>query len=511
VRPIVRSLAAAATFCLLFLLFAGPAAGAPSLFQVIADAEQLRNAGRFADAVRLLEAHLAGNPDDAAATRLLAQTLYWLKDVTRAREVYERGLQRHPDDSRLRLDYGRMLLETGDRRRARELLAPLRSAPESRAEASGLLGTAAYWDGDFTTAERLFREAIAAGSTDPQVRRSLQDIAIVSAPWFQVAPALLHDDQPLDRGGGHVEAGGFLTPLAPVSVRMEWQRYQIEDATQTVWAGEAELGAYLPAARFDVETAVGLVRRPEPFGSLWTGRVGGGFRLGPGVSVGVGLERSLYLRTEASLDDEVTATTARAQLGVDHPRGWQAEVALARHEYFDDNIVRSAYAWLLVPLVHRGRAGVQAGYAFATSDADALRFVLPERDRRALLLSPSASGLGRYDPYHTPLDQQSHAVLAAVRVSSGRSTVRINGAVGVRAEEDFPFFYVAAGTPTLAIGRRRFTPWSGRLATEFRVSGRVALDLSGEAGRGAFYQWMSARLQLTYRFVPRAPDSVSPR
>jgi hypothetical protein len=51
--------------------------------------------------------------DRGEPARLLAQTLYWLKDIVGARAVYETALRRHPEDSTLRLQYGRMLAETG--------------------------------------------------------------------------------------------------------------------------------------------------------------------------------------------------------------------------------------------------------------------------------------------------------------------------------------------------------------------------------------------------------------
>ena len=511
VPPLVRARGAAAALCVVVILAGarGVAAQVPS--QTVVEADRLRDAGQFVDAVRILEAHLASNGDDVLAARRLAQTLYWMKDLARAREVYERGLQRHPEDGPLRIEYAHMLLESGDRRRARALVAPLRTRVETRAAASALLGTAAYWDGDYTAAMGLFREAIEAGSTDPQVRRDLQDLRILSAPWVQIAPALLHDDQPLDRDSGRVAAGWFLTPLVPLRLRVDWQRYRADDVRQTVMAGEVDFGAYVPAARLDLDAALGVVGRRAAPGSDVTGRVRLGVRLGHGVSLAGRVERVPYFRTAASVAGDVSVTTAGLQLSIGQARGWLGDVAIDRHRFFDGNDVRSAHAWLLIPFVNRSTFGLQAGYAFAASDSDDLRFVLPGRDLQVLLAAPATSGLGRYDPYYTPIDQRSHAVLAAVRVSSGRSALRLSGSVGVRAEEGFPFFYLDAGVPSQGIGHRRLTPWSGRVATEVRVTDRLAVDISGEAGRSAFYQWVSAGLQLTYRFAPRVLDAVPAR
>jgi tetratricopeptide (TPR) repeat protein len=500
---ILSSRFAAATLCVVCVATNSQASAAPVSSQAVAEAERLRNAGQFAEAVRLLEAHLAANGNDALATRRLAQTLYWMRDVAGARAVYERGLQQFPDDGQLRLEYARLLLETGDRRRARALAAPLRDRPDTRGEASALLGTLAYWDGDYTAAARLFREALQAGSTDPEVRRQLQDLRILSAPWIQFGSDGMHDDQPIDRVSSRLAAGWFVTPLVPIDVRMDWHRYHTDDGQSVLWTGRARLRGYVPAAHLEIDGEGGLVTRRGTGESDWIGRVGLGLRLGQGISLHGEIDRSVYLRTVASLSREVTVNTGALVLKIDHPRGWRGEASLARDRFFDDNDVERAHAWLLIPLVRRPSAGVQAGYAFAATDAAEVRFVLPAGDRQTLLSAPASSGLGRYDPYYTPLVQRSHSALTAVHASSGRATFDVSGSVGLRAEEDFPFFFVDAGLIRQGIGHRRFTPWSARVAASARLGSRVQLHLDAGAGRAAFYRWLSAGIQLTYRFAPR--------
>ena len=88
-------------------------AQAPVQAPQLAEAIQRRDAGDLKGTVAVLQAHLAKNPDDGDALRLLAETLYWQKDFTGASEVSERSLRLHPDDTSLRLQYAQMLIETG--------------------------------------------------------------------------------------------------------------------------------------------------------------------------------------------------------------------------------------------------------------------------------------------------------------------------------------------------------------------------------------------------------------
>ena len=83
----------------------------------LTQAQRLRDAGDLAAAARIFRAQLTQQPDNGDAARLLAQTLYWLKDIEGATTVYDAALARHPQDTTLRLQYGRMLAETEQRAR----------------------------------------------------------------------------------------------------------------------------------------------------------------------------------------------------------------------------------------------------------------------------------------------------------------------------------------------------------------------------------------------------------
>src|SRR5688572_23989461 len=104
------------------MLWGAPAAAQTPPPNAVVEAQRLRDAGNFAGAAQLLRAQLVQRPDDGDAARLLAQTLYWLKDLEGARAVYETTIGRHPSDVTARLQYARMLAETGKRVPARELL-----------------------------------------------------------------------------------------------------------------------------------------------------------------------------------------------------------------------------------------------------------------------------------------------------------------------------------------------------------------------------------------------------
>lgn len=483
---------------------ATPAAGSQTPTpDALAESHRLRDAGDFAAAAQLLRAQLAQQPNNGDVARLLAQTLYWLQDLEGARAVYDAALVRHPQDTALRLQYGRMLAETGQRARARELVTPLQAMPTPQAEASALLGTLAYWEGDLTTAQRLFEAALRANPALAEARRQLQEILSVSAPWIRVSSGLGHDDQPLDRVAVGVEAGWFATPLMPVTVRVEPRRYRLGDSTtRRLWDGEVAVAHFAPALRLETELAGGVVQRSDRVEALdWKGRGALGVRLPQHLTLRVRAERTPYLYTTASLDTPVVVHTATGLLHWQDPRGWLGEAAYQQQRYPDDNMIRTAYAWQLAPLVYQRTAELQVGYAFAAEHADESRFVLALPAQPYPPGNPRFSTTGRYEPYYTPSHVVTHSAIAAVTVRPfGSTTLRLGGAYAFRATEDASAFVVSANQVQRSVTSRAFSTWNARSAIEIALGDGATLSATGELGRTAFYQWSAAGLQVTYRF-----------
>jgi tetratricopeptide (TPR) repeat protein len=478
----------------------------------VREAQRLRDRGQFPQAVRLLDQRLQQNPDDAEAARLRAQTLYWMKDFEGARSSYAAALDRHPADERLRVEYARMLAETGDRRAAKAFLQPVPRSGQSSAEADALLGTILYWEGDFTGAKRLFLEALRKDPAQRESARQLHEIQVTSASWLRVVPAIWHDDQPLDRTGLAVEAGWFVSPLLSLAVRSQPERYSTGVA-RVFWSHEAELSHFAPAARLETLLAAGAFRRPGEQGDFdWTGRAALGLRAGGGVTLRGRLERAPYLYTVASLETPVTTQTATGMVQLSRPTGWLGEAAVQRQSFPDANVVRSAYAWLLAPVARGADGRLQAGYAVAIADADEDRFVLARPQQPFPPSDPRFDFAGVYRPYYTPERITTHSIIAAL--TAGKTTgpvLRAGGSYGFRAREDAIVFQAAGEQIAAAIGRRNYTPWTVRGSLEIPASSSVAVALAGESGRTAFYRWTTVNFQVLYRFIPLDPGDPRSR
>lgn len=474
------------------------------------EARRRRDAGDLAGAAALLRPYVARHPEELEAGATLAQILYWLKDYSGARALYEATLAAHPADTPLRLQYGQMLLETGDARRMREVVAPTLDVPAARARAELLLATSAYWGGDLSTAKRLFTAALHDDSTLADARTRLGDIVAASAPWLRVASDLGHDDQPLERYGIDAEAGWYLTPLTTLAAHVTSGRLRSGDSLDlTIGSASLRLTHYAAAIRTEVEAEAGGQRQGGGT-SGWTGRLGIGVRLPRHLAIRARGARDVYLYTLASLGTPITTRTATVLLAWNHPRGWLGEAAIQRQWYPDTNAVSTAYAWVLAPVLHRNGGNLQIGYSISAQNAEQSRWVLAYPQQPFPPSDPRFRFDGRYAPYYTPAHLVTHSVLVAAMARATRSlTLRLNGLYGVHATEDAP---VLEAGPSPAPGqvtvvrtsyRRTFTPWSGRAAAELAPTGALTVAATAEISRTAFYRTAAAGLQVTWRFGAR--------
>ena len=504
--PGSRCFATGTLLVLCAVVLAAPAAAqTPDNPDPVAEAERLRAARDFAGAARVLRRHVAQYADDVDAARLHAQSLYWAGDTAAARQAYETAIHRHPGHEGLRVDFGRMLLETGRYRRMHEVLAPTLAPPRPAAEAQTLVGTAAYWQGDYPTAIRAFESALRADPSRSDARNQLLEIASLTAPWFRLAIGGSRDDQPLDRGVVGAEAGWNVSPLTAFTARYQSGRIASGDSVWlTTMAGELGFSHYSPSSRLELEAAGGFAQRGRERTVQWTGRGGAGLRLPNRVTLRARGERFVSIQTLASLDTAIMGHAGAALVEWNTPRGWLAEAGLRREWYADANAISAAHAWLLAPIIAGPALTMQAGYGANAQSADESRYVA------------DATTGGRYTPYYTPLELRSHSLLGAVQLRlTRRALFRANGSFGVRADEVDPAAPGGSdpigGPPIIGLpggggggggeaGRRSFNPWTGRGSLEFSPTADLEVSLGAEAMHTAFYTNTSASTRITWRF-----------
>jgi tetratricopeptide (TPR) repeat protein len=480
----------------------------------IAEARRLRDANDFAGAAALMRAYVDSHPDDPGSARFAALMAYWSKDRGAADSIYAQAIAHHPDDAELRLEYGRFLVETGKGDRAEEILAPFTAkdstsfSPQQGSRAHALLGTAAYWRGDFTEARNEFRTSLALDTAAADARRQLLEIETVTASWIRLGTDVWDDDQPLRYATFNAEGGWFLDPLTPLGVRARSTMYDVDGVSESVLTAEASVTSYFPSAHLDLDAAAGLLQRSFDQSTDWTGRLTLGGRLPHTVLLRASYARAPYTNTIRSLNRAIMVQTIEGNARWGTTRGWDGELAARYASYPDENHVSTAFGWILAPISGRETAMLHIGYGFSAQNSGENRFA-PRGDISVLPSQGPMTVPGEYNPYYTPQNLVVHSALATTSLRAGRRVViEAGGSYGFSAHDDAPVLIAVPTPPTTTVQTafydRSFNPWNARGSLDWTATPAVRLALRVEHGRDAYYAFTTGRLELTYTFVAAA-------
>lgn len=489
-------------------------------------ARRLVDRGAYGEASALLAEYLDTHPSHARVRWLRARSLYWQGRHAAAREEYGRAVEALPDEPALRVDYGRVLAETGRRERARRVLeravqqAREAGQPGTEADARELLGKVAYWSNRYGDARRHLEGALEIDPDRPEARRILTELQRMSAPWVALGGQYRGDSQPLRGRSLNLEAGLPLSPRVALSLSAVPHQLTGDGGTwRSVREGSGALEVNWPGP-LETRLEAGRVRHVAAGRAGWTGRGELNARLGAGFSLAGTGERWHYRHTTGVLDSALFVESASARLRRERPAGWGGQIGGRVDRFPDGNRIRSGHLWVLAPVWSEGGDAFRLGYAFRAADAERSTFRLASS-------TPSGSGSrlshrpgphvggdspgdggtaaeGTYSPYYTPEAVRSHSAVVALQVRAGPDvTLSADGAVGIHATEQVP----AAGSSggTLNYIGRTFRPW--RLGGQLRMEPTrgTALDLEAGYREDAFFQIFEASVRWTHRFLGALP------
>lgn len=457
-------------------------------------ARQLMEDGNVEAASDSLRAQLRIDPQNGAAYWLLGRALYWTKRGEEALEQYRTAVSLRPADPWLRVEYAEVLLSLGERSRARATLEDVSAGSfpaAAEAEALALLGTLAYWEGDYNRAVRCFEAALERDPGLDAAHTQLGEIHAATRPWVQMGADLRDDSQPYRRYRGALEAGAYITPLWAVRFDAVPRVLQT-NVDAAVGAVSAGVNGYMPSLRLELNGRLGtwLIREHERTAEPWIGIGGLALRLPAATTLRAEASRRRYLGTRASADTLVMVRAVDLRLDRAASPGWAGEGVVRRESFPDANVVRTAYAWLLAPLLPQ----LRLGYSVAWQNADESR----------LVASSGAVGGGYYDPYFTPDRVRTHAVLAELLLPVEPAEVRIDGSYGFHAAAGEPASASAGGgTPGRGIrfAGQQYSPWRLGAEAVLPIAEGVSLRLAGERERTTYYELTHVALAVRYTFT----------
>jgi len=470
----------------------------------LSDALAARDAGRYPEAIAVLEKMLTANPERTDYELLLAETLAWDHRYDQAERHYRNILSRDARSEPAMLGLSRIFLWEGRYDDAIRELDLLLARNPANVDALEARATGDYWSGDFRSAERRFRAVLEAEPTREFAQKSLDEIDLASTPTQRVTIDDIDDDQPYRLTRSELEITSYSDPLT------RWTT-----SIGTLHASSDRYGAHdLPFVRLDNETvlprwrmtfnpSVGVVRYADG-SERAVGTLGVSFRIREIGAIHLEAKREAMFRTASSLTTHPSVDSFGIGWTKETDSGWSASAHASRLRYFDGNRGTSTWAWALAPLMRRGDSRLRGGISASVMDTDETRFHVA-----AVASVRNGDGFdytyrGEYAPYWTPRNLREARAIVVADARIGTVGIKLHGDWGFARDKAIAFGPLSGIEPlpvavTASPFTRRFHPFRTELETTIPLGKPLTLQAGVEVSQTAFYRSRTVHVSLVRR------------
>jgi tetratricopeptide (TPR) repeat protein len=403
----------------------------------IAQAQQLVWKKEFKAANDLLAIYNSHHTD-VNGIRLQAQVLHWMGRSNEAIAILQPAVDQFPQYPVVRLDYARVLFETGRINQARTQYEIYLPTDSTNPEALLNLAYIERWNGKTKKATASIHSFQQLYPTNQPAKDLLLAMQQDQTPWIQPGFSFLSDDQPLQVPSVSLEAGLYKSWALSPTLAARWNSMQANTTNSSLQLLLANQ-FYFGSTGTSLQLGGGMISQQgqtKPLVQLALKQ-----KIAPHFWLDLGWEKRAYQHTIISTENLLMQQFAYANLRYNKADKWMAQASYENQHFDDGNNVTTAYAWFLVPVVQMPKWRLSAGYSIVFADADSNTFrtkkMLPE------IVATGYPIAGIYDPYFTPTNQLTHSLLASSLLTISQSVVwelKANGAFAGRA--DNPYFYL---------------------------------------------------------------------
>jgi len=428
---------------------------------------------KFGKANRLLKKYNKTNPKDLNGLWLQAQASMYVNNNGQSANLYQTAIKAAPENDYLKLDYIHSLADMGKTTEAERMLDKMENDGADYSDITVQRARINYYNGNYRQANEYIKKALQRDGQDAKAHELSDMVAMAKAPRLSFSSSYLSDNQPLKALMAGLKFEKTFSKYATLGVTAQNLHFMQSRTSDAPWIKITNKMSF-PKAGLRLNYGAGVIRFPVQNETTWTGEFSLNQRISHSFDLDLGIDRSPYFGTKASIDTNMSATRFNANLNF-HKNNWLAQAAFINSRYPDGNNVYSAYSWFLAPVVVFPKGTLQMGLSGSYSNAGSNRFA-PANTLSQVLdnYTPGAFIAGVYDPYFTPIDQYIGAALLSFHVqASGRLDIYINGDVGYGSIYN-PYFYLdndMAGNVFINQGysTEHFTPHSGSLALNYHA------------------------------------------
>lgn len=329
---------------------------------------------------------------------LYAHVFLLVDKKIQADHKFKKAISLAPNNKELQMDYARFLYQTGEIDKVEAVLANFMDENSKNVEFLLMQANISFWNGDTKSAQKKV-DQIQEIYPGTDITKNLENqIKQLTAFYVRANFEYQTDSQPMDYFAQHISIEKYISKF--LNPRLEVSNYNF--SPQTEQALILKLGNKMRFDQLNLTLDVtGGAYKNFSGETDWIGGVRFEQKLADNASLNFGYSKNSVLGTIASTEFNLTKQDVFGEL--DYNNKWLVfHTAYNQQFYQDDNTITLFGGYIVSQPVKVQKFGFQLGYGYNYSDAENILFVFDDQ------------GMGVYDPYFTPKEQQIHSGLFIV-------------------------------------------------------------------------------------------------
>lgn len=329
---------------------------------------------------------------------LYAHVLSVNNDKTQAEEKFKKAISIDSKNRTLQLDYARFLYELGNIKKVAPILSKFINKDSKDVEFLLMQANISFWKGDIKNSRNKIAR-IQEIYPNTEITKSLTaQIEELTTYYINTNFEYQTDSQPLDFFAHHVTIGHYESRF--LNPKLEMSTYRFSPQKELAITLKLSNQFYFDKLKLTANITGGVYKNISEK-TDWIGGINFNQRLTQNASIKFGYSKNSVLSTIASTTFNLTKQDVFGE--INYSNKWLLFNAGYTQQFFkDDNIIKSIGSWILSQPIKISNFNFQFGYSYNYTDAKDILFVFDNQ------------GVGVYNPYFTPEEQEMHAGLFIV-------------------------------------------------------------------------------------------------
>jgi hypothetical protein len=469
--------------------------------------KQLKNNGRVKLSYRLIKAYYKNHGNDFNTTWLYGQIAYLNKHFKKSKELYKKDIAAQPSNYYLKLDYGNMLVNIANYKKAKPVLNTYRNYDSANLSMHLSFAKIYLAQGNYKTAEKEIADVLKLDATNKDALALLDELLLAKASWVKIKGSYYTDSQPLKTIIPAVEAGVYLHPEATLKLNLQTPLFISNGSLKNAqWLQIGDQSAFRKAG-FQLSFDAGVVKQPFENKISWSGNLELKETLLKHLVLQAEAERKPYYYTISSLDTVLMVNRYTAYVEWNDLNSVYGRLQFEFNQFPDKNYTLAGGGWIFTPPLKVWVLELRVGYAYSFSTSEHNRYTPQNTLEQIIANYQNVQTInGIYDPYFTPDNMGVHSALASLTIHPVKLfDLGFNANVGFYATTLNPYLYLNKNNSDVTYidegySTMKFVPMEFSAYALFRITEKISLKADYTYRKTYFYTSNSVGVGLKINF-----------